>query len=471
MWNTHLFPTSTYQQRRAALLRHLDGQTGLALFMGNNESPMNYHDNVYPFRQDASFRYFFGLAEPGLVAVMDLDSGQATLYGDDPTVEHVVWTGPQTPFVEKAQRVGIAHTQPTAKLSEALQATQQQSRNIHFLPQYRADNQISLSQILDTTVAEVRQGASRELIQAVVALRAIKTGEEVAEMEKALTVTAAMHHAVMEQAEPGQVEQYLAGIAEGLSLTNADGLAYPIILTINGQTLHNHHHHNVLQNGQLLLCDMGAAVASGYASDITRTLPVDYNFSTRQRDIYNIVLEAQEAAIDTLKPGVPFREIHLLSAAVLVDGLKALGLMQGDTQEAVRAGAHALFFPHGLGHLIGLDVHDMEGLGEDHVGYGAGYTRSDQFGLRALRLARPLRAGHVVTVEPGLYFIPELIDLWKSERKCADFIRYDALASYRDFGGIRIEDNLLITDSGYRLLGPPIAKTVEEVEARRRAYA
>jgi Xaa-Pro aminopeptidase len=458
-----MFSTETYQQRRQKLQETVDG--GLLLFLGNEDSPMNYTDNIYPFRQDSAFLYFFGLSQPHLAAIIDLDEQETILYGDDISVEHIVWTGPQPKVSEKAARVGVQKSAPYAQLEQKIQQALSSGQQIHFLPPYRAINRIQLSQWLSIPIGEVHQKASEALIRAVIALASIKEAQEIVEMEKALAATQKMHHAAMNAARPGIKEAQLAGIVEGIAVATGGRLAYPAIMTINGQTLHNHDHSNTLQPGQMVLGDFGAESASFYASDITRTFPVSGAFTPQQKDIYSVVLDAQMSAIEALRPGIPFRDVHLLASERMAEGLKALGLMKGDPKEAVRAGAHALFFPHGLGHMIGMDVHDMEGLGEDYVGYDEQIQRSTQFGLKSLRLGKALEPGFVVTVEPGIYFIPELIGQWQSESRFADFINYDALDAYRTFSGIRIEDNLLITQDGYRLLGPPIAKTIEEVEA------
>jgi Xaa-Pro aminopeptidase len=305
------------------------------------------------------------------------------------------------------------------------------------------------------------------LIRVVIELRAHKSAAELAEMERAVILSAAMHTAAMRHTEAGKKEAEIAGLVEGIALAAEGRLSYPAIVTVNGQILHNHHHGNVMQAGQLLLIDAGAETASGYAGDITRTFPVGKKFTDQQRPIYELVLKALNDSIDALRPGVAYRDIHLGAARIIATGLTEMGLMQGDPAEAVAAGAHALFFPHGLGHLIGLDVHDMEDLGEDLVGYNSEIQRSEQFGLNALRLGRKLEAGFVLTVEPGIYFIPALIDQWQAEGKHTDFINYGALEAYRDFGGIRLEDNIVISETGHRVLGPGIPKTIAEVEALR----
>jgi Xaa-Pro aminopeptidase len=460
-----MFDRNTYINRRNKLQQKTG--KGLLLFLGNNESPMNYTDNTYPFRQDSDFLYFFGLGQPGLAAIIDVDNQKTILFGDDLSVEYVVWMGPQPSMTERAQRVGVEHTAPFNALADYLAKAQAAGQDIHYLPPYRASNKILLSQLLGQSLPAIDQGASASLIRAIVSIASIKEPQEIAEMEKALVTTQKMHHAAMQNAHAGMLEAELVGLIEGLAIAGGGRLAYPAILTINGQTLHNHDHSNRLQEGQMVLCDFGAESASSYASDITRTFPVANTFTTQQKAIYQLVLDAENQAIAALKPGVPYKDIHLLAARLMAEGLKDLGLMKGDIDEAVQQGAHALFFPHGLGHMIGMDVHDMEGLGENYVGYDDTISRSTQFGLKSLRLAKALQEGFVLTVEPGLYFIPELIDQWKAEGKHASFINYDEVEKYRSFSGIRIEDNVLVTADGFRVLGPPIAKTIAEVEKLR----
>ncbi|MEO1713375.1 MAG: aminopeptidase P family protein, partial [Bacteroidota bacterium] len=423
--------------------------------------------NIYPFRQDSNFLYFFGIDQPNLAAVVDFNSGEVCLYGDDLTVSDIVWVGPHPTLQESAAKVGVAQTKERAALFEDIQQAQATNRSIHYLPPYRRVTTNELADALQIPWQAVQGGASKSLIQAVVAQRSIKTAEEVAEMEKALATTYAMHVAMLEGARPGMKESQLTGIVAGIAASMGGSLAYPIILTTHGEVLHNHHHHHTMQSGQLVLGDFGASAVSNYASDITRTGPVDPTFTTKQKEIYQIVLDAEVQAIKQCRPGVPYAEIHQLASRVIAQGLTDLGLMQGDPVEAVTAGAHALFFPHGLGHMIGLDVHDMEDLGEDLVGYDDQVQRSDQFGTAYLRLGRALQEGFVLTVEPGIYFIPTLIEQWRSEQKHTAFINYEKLESYLDFGGIRIEDNVLITKESQRVLGPPIPKTIQEIEALR----
>ncbi len=460
-----MFDAHIYLERRKRLMATLGG--GLALFPGNGEVGMNYAANPYPFRQDSNFLYYFGIDRPDMVAIVDADAGTSWLFGEEASLEDVVWTGPQPALADWAARAAVAHTDRLAAVGEMLRRALDSGRKVHYLPPYRADTALALHRWLGIPLEEVKERASEALIRAVVAQRACKSPEEIEEMEKALAITAQMHLAVMQAARPGIKEAVLAGVARGIAIAAEGEVAYPIILTVQGQTLHNHDHSHTLRKGQLVLGDFGAETRRHYAGDITRTFPVHPRFDARQRAIYQIVLEAETRAIEQIKPGVPYRDVHLFAARVLAEGLKAEGLMKGDVDEAVACGAHALFFPHGLGHMIGLDVHDMEGLGEDYVGYDEEIRRSDQFGTAYLRLGRRLQAGFVLTVEPGIYFIPELIGQWAAAKRHADFINYAEVERWLDFSGIRIEDNVLVTPEGCRVLGPPIPKTVEEVEAIR----
>lgn len=461
-----MFSKDTYVSRRRQLMSDVqDG--GLILLLGNEESSKNYKDNTYRFRQDSNFLYFLGQDQPHLAAVIDPETGETTLFGDDLSVEHIVWMGPQPSMRERAYRVGAEQTAAYDTLGETLARASQSGRTIHYLPPYRPENLLKLSRWLGLSPDEVEKGGSVPLIKAIVKQAAYKTAEEVAEIEKAVTISGQMHVAAMRSARPGIKEAELTGIVEGIAIGAGGDVAYPVIMTINGQTLHNHYHGNVLKPGQMVLGDFGAETAMHYAGDITRTFPVDQKFTSRQKDIYELVLKAEVESIENLKPGIPYRDIHLQAARIMADGLKDLGLMKGDMDAAVAEGAHALFFPHGLGHMLGLDVHDMEDLGEAYVGYSDTIKRSEQFGLSALRLGRELEPGFVLTVEPGLYFIPELIDQWQQTGKFKAFINYDKVAAYRDFSGVRIEDNVLITEGGARILGAPIPKTVTEVEGLR----
>ncbi len=458
-----MFTKETYISRRKQLRQGME--EGLVLIMGNVDVPMNYNSNTYRFRQDSNFLYFFGLDQQGLAGIMDIDSGEEMLFGDDASLDDVIWMGPQPSMRLRAERVGVQRTAPFAKLIETIGAARQKGRKIHFLPPYRAENQLMLEGLVGVRANELQAAASVELIKAVVALRSVKEPQEIKEIEKAMEVAYLMHTTAMKMARPGVFEHEIAGVVEGIAISGNGMLSFPLILSVHGETLHNHSHDNKLEGGQLLLMDGGAETAMHYATDHTRTMPVNGRFSPRQKDIYEIVLNAQVQSINAISPGVTFKSIHMLAAEHLAGGLKELGLMKGDVKSAVEQGAHALFMPHGLGHMMGLDVHDMEDLGEDFVGYDDEVKRSDIFGTAFLRLGRRLQEGFVLTVEPGIYFIPGLFEKWQQEKKFADFINYDKVKEYIGFGGIRIEDDILVTKDGFKVLGKPIPKTVADVEA------
>jgi len=462
-----MFKAATYVERRSLLKKAVG--SGLMIFLANEEAPMNYPANTYHYRQDSSFLYFFGLASPGLAAVIDADEGTDTLYGDDIGIEDIIWEGDLPKLKDRALEAGVRRTKPRQAFDEDVRAALAAGRTVHYLPPYRADNKIALSGLLGIPIGELKAKASPAMIKAAVDQRIIKSKEEIREIECAVAVSREMYLAAMKLAKPGRYEYQVSGAMEGIALAYGMHLAFPPIVTVNGQIFHMHSHDNVLSRGRVLVCDCGAEAASGYASDITRSVPVGGRFNGRQRAVYEIVLAGQLSAIKAIKPGLNFKDIHLQTARLITEGLKGLGLMKGDAAEAVAAGAHALFFPHGLGHNLGLDVHDMEDYGENNVGYGEKVERSKQFGLAYLRMARELRPGHVMTVEPGIYFIPALFALWKKERKHRDFIVYDAVEKFLDLGGIRIEDDVLVTDKGRKVLGPPIPKTVAEVERACRA--
>ena len=461
-----MFNSQTYHHRRQALLRQAP-TAGLILIFGNEESPMNYPDNVYSFRQDSNFLYFTGIMEAHHFLIIDPATGEATLFGDDLSLDHVVWMGAQPTLAEKAAAAGLekwdTYAAGLAKIKQA--ATSKHA--VHYLPPYRHDRLILLANCLEQPTATVEKNYSEQLCRAVIGLRSYKSAEELQEMEIAVNITRAMHLAAMKSCRAGQTEAAVAGIVEGIAVAGGGRLSYPCIGTINGHILHNHYHGNTIRDGQLYLLDAGASSPSQYAGDITRTFPVGQKFTNQQKEIYEVVLEAQEKTIAAVQPGRPFLDIHLLAAHAITQGLKDLGLMKGDVAEAVQHGAHALFFPHGLGHMIGLDVHDMEDLNEHWIGYDDTVQRATQFGLKSLRLAKKLEPGFVLTIEPGIYFIPALIDQWASSHQHQDFINYPALEAYRQFGGIRIEDNLVVTPTAYEILGNPIPKTVMDIEALR----
>jgi len=457
-----LFEPDVYAERRARLADRLGG--GLIFLPGNRLSPMNYPDNTYGFRQDGSFRYYFGLDRPGLAGTIDADTAEATLFGAEATLADVVWMGPQPSLIDLASSAGVHGSMPIGELEGALATARGADRPVHFLPQYRPENRITLQAALGIPADATDDHASRALMRAVVDQRLIKTEAEVAEIERAVEIARNMHEYAMRLVRPGLVEREVAGLVRGIALSAGGDISFPIIFSVRGEVLHNHSWDNTMSEGQLVVHDSGAQAPSGYCSDITRTLPVSGRFTARQRDVYEAVLGAQLAAIDAIRPGVAYRDVHLVAARELAGAFVELGLLRGDPDEIVAAGAHALFFPHGLGHMIGLDVHDGEAISEEMVGYGDGYERSDQFGLSALRLARELEVGWVVTVEPGAYFIPPLIDEWRDAKLHDAFIDYEALADWRDFGGVRIEDDVVVTDDGHRVLGPPIAKRPDDVE-------
>jgi len=439
-------------------------KSGIGLFIGNVETPMNYPANTFHWRQDSDFLYFFGLDLAGLAGVIDFDSGESLIFGNDVEIDDIIWMGPQPTIKGLSEKVGVKKSFPLKELDSYIKNAVSKGRVIHFLPPYRAESKMILGSIFSENPCQMSSKASEKLIKAVVSLRSIKESCEIEEIEKAGAVAYEMQVAAMRMCKAGVIESDIAGTIEGISWAKGCGPSFPIILSINGQTLHNHSHDNVLKEGRLMVNDSGAESHLHYASDLTRTTPVGGHFSIQQKEIYEVVLKANTESIKLAAPGMSNRDLHLNASRIIATELKKLGLMKGDPEEAVAAGAHALFFVHGLGHMLGLDVHDMEGLGENYVGYNDQVKRSTQFGLASLRFALPYKPGHVFTVEPGIYFIPELIDIWRSERKNEAFINYDMVEKYRDFGGIRIEDDLLITPSGSRPLGPTAPKSVADVE-------
>jgi Xaa-Pro aminopeptidase len=458
-----MFSAKTYRDRRKRLKEQL--KTGLVLLLGNEEAARS-SDVDYRFRQDSTFLYFLGLDFPGLAGVIDIDADKDILIGDEISIDHIVFMGSQPTQKDKGEWVGIQHTASISQLKDLLSQAVSQGRKIHFLPVYRADNKLKLLDWLGLPPATVNEGASVELINAVVEQRSTKTEEEIAEIELAVNISVDMHQAVMQMARPGMLEAELAAEAHRVALAANGDLSFPIILTVNGQVLHNVHHGNQLKKGDLVLCDCGAEAPSHYVGDLTTTLPVDTKFTAQQREVYAIVMAAYDAAVAMLKPGVAFKDVHLRACRIIAEGMTAMGLMKGNLDEAIAEGAHAMFFPCGLGHMMGLDPHDMEELGGRYVGY-EGHPKSTQFGLKSLRMARALKPGFVMTVEPGIYFIPELMDLWRSQKKHLAFINYDKLDSFRTFGGLRNEEDYLITETGSRLLGKHKPSTCEEIEALR----
>lgn len=458
-----MFNPEIYTQRRNALRKLIP--TGIILLPGNSEAAYNYAANTYTFRQDSNFSYFFGLENPDFAGIIDVDNGVDYLFGNDFDIDDIIWMGPQPKVIELAAKIGVKNTSQLADLAVFVNNAIQKQRPIHFAPTYRAETTLQLSGLLGLNPLRIRDYASLPLIEAIVKLRSVKSEPEVAEIEKAIETAWHMFTTGMRMAHPGRKEQEIVGAMEGISKSHGRPVSFPIILSINGQILHNHHHENILQEGRMLVMDGGSETALNYTSDITRTVPVGGKFSQKQREIYEIVLNANLNSIASTKPGTLYRDCHTVACETIASGLKDLGLMKGDVKEAVAAGAHALFLPHGLGHMLGMDVHDMEGLGQIHVGYDKEIQPSKQFGTAYLRMGRRLQPGFVITNEPGIYFIPELFDMWKAEKKYQEFLNYDKIEEYRNFGGIRIEDDILVTADGHRVLGKPIPKTIAEVEA------
>lgn len=458
-----MFESSIYQKRRQALREKMS--SGIILILGNNEAPANYPDNTYKFRQDSSFLYFFGHAHPGYAGIIDIDAGEEYFFGDDVTMDDIIWMGPQPSVKELAARVGVEKSFPFSQLRTMVGKAISQRRKIHFLPPYRYDNMLLLEELTGVRASMTRQHASVELIKAVVSLRSVKEACEIAEIDKACNIGYEMHTAAMRLCKPGVSEQYIAGVLDGIASSYGNMVSFATILTQNGQTLHNHDHSHILEAGRLMLTDAGAESTTNYCSDHTRTIPVGGKFTSRQRDVYSVVLACHNRALELARPGVTYQSVHLDVCKVLAQGLKDLGIMKGDVEEAVAAGAHALFMPHGLGHMMGIDVHDMEDLGQNYVGYDDEVRPSQQFGLASLRMGRRLEEGFVITDEPGCYFIPALIDKWRAEHLHTDFLNYDVIETFKDFGGIRLEDDILITPDGSRFTGEKrIPITLEEVE-------
>lgn len=457
-----MFAKETYIRRRQQLKDTL--KSGLLLFLGNDECGMNYADNTYHFRQDSTFLYFFGSDYAGLAAVIDIDEDREIIFGNELTIDDIVWMGTQPTISEKSERVGIRETLPMGELKSYLERAAAKGQTIHYLPPYRGDHKLWLQELLGLAPAEIAAKSSVPFIRAVVDQRNYKSAEEIAQIEEAVNTSVEMHVTAMRMARPGIKESEIAAAVTEVAMRGGGNLSFPVIATINGQTLHNHCHSNVLHEGQLFLLDAGAENAMHYAGDLTSTMPVSGRFTEQQRTVFDINHRAYTAAVNALRPGVAFRDVHLTAMTEICRGMKELGLMKGDPAEAANIGAYALFMPCGLGHMMGLDVHDMENLGEVYVGYN-GQPKSTQFGFKSLRLARPLEPGFVFTVEPGIYFIPELIDKWRAENMYTDLICYDKLDAWKGFGGIRNEEDYLITEDGARRLGNHKPSSADEIEA------
>lgn len=445
------FSKETYIQRRTELKQRVG--SGLLLFLGNSDAPINYADNTYRFRQDSSFLYYFGGDYAGLAAVIDIDNDKEIIFGNELTIDDIVWMGYQPTVQEKSALVGINDTLPLSALSSYVQKAQSQGQQIHFLPPYRGEHMVWLQELLGINPAEQQAKSSVQLVKAIVDMRNHKTDEEIAHIEAAVDISVDMHLAAYRAARPGVTEAQVAAAVEKAVMDQECFRAFPTIATTHGQTLHQHKFENTLHAGDIFLLDAGAEDQMHYAGDLSSSMPVSDTFTEQQAMIYNLHLDSFYAAANVLAPGVPFREAHMAAAKTICEGMKGIGLMKGDPVDAAYSGAYAMFFPCGVGHMMGLDVHDMENLGEQYVGYAEGEKKSTQFGFKSLRLARKLEPGFVFTVEPGIYFIPELIDKWRAEKQFTDFICYDELEKWKSFTGLRNELDYLITPDGARVLG------------------
>lgn len=448
-----MFDKQTYVNRRAKL-RNLV-KDGIIILFGNNESPCNYPSNgYYPFRQDSSFLYYFGLNRDGLVGVIDIDNNRETIFGNDIDIEDIVWYGSVDSVHDLAAQVGVENTAPMRALKSACNEALRQKRKIHFLPPYRHDIKIQIFDLLGIHPVQQKEAASMELIKAVVSMRSVKEQQEIEELERAAEIGYLMHTTAMKLTRPGVTEKFVGGQVDGIAHSYGAMVSFPTIYSQHGEIMHGNPSMSVLEAGRLALCDAGAETINNYCSDNTRTMPVSGKFTQRQLEIYSIVEACHDYVLEVAKPGVKYFDVHLAVCRLMTERLKELGLMKGDTDEAVAAGAHAMFLPHGLGHMMGMDVHDMENLDQINVGFDE-ETRPnlEQFGTNCLRMGRRLQQGFVVTDEPGIYFIPALIDDWKAKGHCKEFINFDLLETYKDFGGIRIEDDILITENGCRFIG------------------
>lgn len=445
------FARQTYIERRNMLKQKMG--SGLILIFGNNEAPSNYPNNAYKFRQDSSFLYYFGQQRDGLVGVIDVDADNEYLIGNDIDIEDIIWTGFVPSIHDLAAEVGVCNTAPMAQLEKMVASAKANGQEIHFLPPYRHDIMIQIGDLMGIHPLQTRNAASVKLIKAVVDMRAVKSQEEIEEIERAMAIGYDMHTAAMKACKPGVTEKEVAGIMEGICTSRGCKVSFLSILTMHGEIFHGDPSLNPLEAGRLMLCDAGAETVNNYCSDNTRVTPISGKFTQKQKEIYSIVEACHDLVIEKARPNLKWMDMHLDVCCLMTDRLKEIGLMKGDTEEAVQAGAHAMFLQHGLGHMMGMDVHDMEGLGQVYVGFDDEVRPSTQFGTDCLRCGRRVQPGWVLTDEPGIYFIPALIDKWKAEKKFTEFINYDLLESYRDFGGIRIEDDILITNDGCRVLG------------------
>ena len=448
-----MFDTATYIRRRNELKKLV--KEGIIILFGNNESPANFPNNgYYPFRQDSSFLYYFGLQRDGLVGIIDIDNDKDILVGNDIDIEDIVWYGSVESMTEMMQRCGAQETLPMKALKTICNEALGKHRKIHFLPPYRHDIKIQVFDLLGVHPIQQKEAASMELIKAVVKMRSVKEQQEIEELERAAVIGYKMHTTAMRLTKPGVTEKFVSGQVDGIAHSYGAMVSFPTIYTQHGEILHGAPSMNKLEEGRLVLCDAGGETLNNYCSDNTRTMPVNGKFTQRQLEIYSIVEACHDYTLELAKPGVKYADVHFAICRLMFDRLKELGLAKGNTEDAVRAGAHAMFLPHGLGHMMGMDVHDMENLDQINVGFDE-ETRPnlEQFGTNCLRMGRRLEEGFVVTDEPGIYFIPALIDEWKAKKHCAEFLNFDKLEAYKDFGGIRIEDDVLITKDGCRFIG------------------
>ena len=448
-----MFDTATYIRRRNELKKLV--KEGIIILFGNNESPANFPNNgYYPFRQDSSFLYYFGLQRDGLVGIIDIDNDKDILVGNDIDIEDIVWYGSVESMTEMMQRCGAQETLPMKALKTICNEALGKHRKIHFLPPYRHDIKIQVFDLLGVHPIQQKEAASMELIKAVVKMRSVKEQQEIEELERAAVIGYMMHTTAMRLTKPGVTEKFVSGQVDGIAHSYGAMVSFPTIYTQHGEILHGAPSMNKLEEGRLVLCDAGGETLNNYCSDNTRTMPVNGKFTQRQLEIYSIVEACHDYTLELAKPGVKYADVHFAVCRLMFNRLKELGLAKGNTEEAVRAGAHAMFLPHGLGHMMGMDVHDMENLDQINVGFDE-ETRPnlEQFGTNCLRMGRRLEEGFVVTDEPGIYFIPALIDEWKAKKHCAEYLNFDKLETYKDFGGIRIEDDVLITKDGCRFIG------------------
>ena len=447
-----MFDKNTYIKRRETLKKLV--KSGIIILFGNNESPCNYPNNAYsPFRQDSSFLYYFGANRDGLVGIIDIDNNTETLIGNNIDIDDIVWMGPVDSVKDMASAAGVEQTAPFKELKHICCGALKNKRDIHFLPPYRSDIMILIYDLLGIHPNQQKEKASLSLIKAVVKMRSVKEQQEIEELERAFEIGYLMHTTAMKLTREGVTEKFISGQLDGIANSHGSKVSFSTIFTQRGEILHGAPTMTTLKNGKLVLCDCGGETINNYCSDHTRTYPVNGKFTQKQLDIYSIVEAGHDLVLQIAKPGVKWFDVHMDVCRLMTTRLKELGLMKGDVEEAVASGAHALFLPHGLGHMMGMDVHDMEGLGQIYVGYDNEIQPSTQFGTGSLRMGRRIEENFVITDEPGIYFIPALIDEWKAKGIGKDFVNFDALEQYKDFGGIRIEDDVLITKDGCRFIG------------------